>query len=54
VPAGTYSFAARYPGSATNVITRTGLSLLGGRVYTITARGSTATALAFDFTENQR
>lgn len=56
VPPGTYSLAVRYVGSATNVITRTGLSLLGGRVYTVTARGSTATAstLAFDFTENQR
>jgi hypothetical protein len=56
VPPGTYSLAARYSGSTTNVISRTGLALLGGRVYTITARGTTATAstLGLDFTENQR
>ena len=56
VPAGTYSLAVRYTGSATNVISRTGLAFLGGRVYTVTARGSTATSstLGLDFTENQR
>lgn len=56
VPTGTYTLAVRYSGSATNVISRTGLALLGGRVYTVTARGSTATTstLALDFTENQR
>ena len=56
VPAGTYSLAVRYSGSATNVISRTGLAFLGGRVYTVTARGSTATAstLGLDFTQNQQ
>jgi len=56
VPAGTYSLAVRYSGSTTNVISRTGLAFLGGRVYTVTARGSTATTstLGLDFTENQR
>lgn len=56
VPAGTYNLAARYTGSSTNVISRTAVSLLGGRVYTITSRGSTATAstLGLDLTENQR
>jgi hypothetical protein len=55
-PAGTYSLAARYTGSSSNVITRTSASFIGGRVYTVTARGSTATAstLALDVTENQR
>lgn len=56
VPAGTYSLAARYTGSTSSLITRTAASLVGGRVYTITARGSTATSstLAMDVTENQR
>lgn len=56
LPAGTYDLRVRYTGSATNVITRTGVSLVGGRVYTITSRGSTATAstLGLDFTQNQR
>lgn len=56
VPAGTYNVAVRYTGSNTNVIARTGIALLGGHVYTITSRGSTATAstLGLDFTENQR
>jgi hypothetical protein len=56
VPAGTYNFRAAYTGASTNLITRNGLSLVGGRVYTITARGSTATTstLGLDFTMNQR
>lgn len=56
VPVGTYSLAGRYTGSSSNLISRTAVSFLGGRVYTITSRGSTATAstLAFDNTENQR
>lgn len=56
VPAGTYSLAARYGGSATNVISRTSASFVGGSVYTVTARGSTATTstLFLDVTENQR
>lgn len=55
VPGGTYNLAVRYTGSSTNVIARTGVALLGGHVYTITSRGSTATSstLALDNTENQ-
>ena len=53
---GIYDFGVRYTGASTNVISRTGLTLEPGRVYTLTARGSTATAstLAIDFTSNQR
>lgn len=56
VPAGTYNLAARYTGSSSNLISRTGVALVGGRVYTITSRGSTATTatLGLDYTENQR
>lgn len=39
LPAGFYDLRTQYTGSATNAITRTGVSFLGGRVYTITARG---------------
>lgn len=39
LPAGFYDLRTRYTGSSTNAITRTGVSFLGGRVYTITARG---------------
>lgn len=41
VPPGVYNLLARYTGSATNKITRTAVSFLGGRVYTIGARGDT-------------
>ena len=56
VPAGTYNLRVAYTGAGTNLITRAGISLVGGRVYTITARGSTATAstLAADFSQNWR
>ena len=56
VPVGTYDIRVRYTGVGTNLIARTTLSLLGGRVYTITSRGSTATAatLGLDFTQNNR
>ena len=57
LPEGTYDFVVRNTGTTTNVFApRTGVSLVGGRVYTLTARGSTATAstLALDFTSNQR
>lgn len=56
LPAGVYNLAVRYPGSATALISRTAVSFLGGRIYTITARGSTATSstLGLDYTENQR
>ena len=39
LPAGFYDLRTRYTGSSTNAITRTGVSFLGGRVYTIGARG---------------
>lgn len=56
VPAGTYNLRVRATGAGTDLITRAGVSLVGGRVYTITARGNTATAstLGLDFTQNQR
>jgi hypothetical protein len=56
LPAGTYDLRARYTGVSASLITRTGLSLVGGRAYTVTSRGSTATAstLGLDFTSNQR
>jgi hypothetical protein len=39
IPGGAYNLNTRYTGSATNVITRTGVSFLPGRVYTVTSRG---------------
>jgi len=39
VPNGVYDLNTRVTGSAANVITRTGVSLLAGRVHTIGARG---------------
>jgi hypothetical protein len=54
---GTYTIAVRYPGSSSNVISRTStVSVVGGHAYTVTAYGSTATSstLGLDFTENQR
>ena len=56
IPEGVYDIAVRYTGSSTNVIARTALTFVGGRVYTLTSRGSTATAttLGIDFTQNQR
>ena len=60
VPNGVYNVAARYTGSSTNRIARTGLNLVAGRVYTIGARGDitvTSTTLAtrplLDFTANR-
>jgi hypothetical protein len=58
LPFGTYDVGARLAGQATNVtgLSRTTLSFVGGRVYTITALGNTATAstMSLDFTSNQR
>jgi hypothetical protein len=53
---GTYNIRAAYTGAGTNLVTRNTISLLGGRVYTITVRGSTATAstLGLDLTANQQ
>ena len=53
-----YDLNVRTSGSATNSITRTAVSFLAGRVYTITARGdwtssATATKPALDFTANR-
>jgi len=36
---GVYNLATRYTGDTTSAISRTGVSFLAGRVYTITARG---------------
>jgi len=60
LPAGVYNLFARYPDSTANKIVRTGVTLAGGRVYTIGARGdititsTTATNRPFlDNTTNQ-
>jgi hypothetical protein len=39
LPSGIYDLSTRVAGSGTNVITRTGVGLAAGRVYTITAYG---------------
>jgi Domain of unknown function (DUF4397) len=57
VPGSVYDLYGRYPGSATNVFTRTGVSFLPRRVYTITARGDVTSSVAankpaFDNTVN--
>ena len=39
VPMGVYDLNTRYAGTATNAITRTGVSFIGGRSYTVGARG---------------
>lgn len=39
LPAGVYNLFTRYPDSTANKIARTGVSFLGGRVYTVGARG---------------
>jgi hypothetical protein len=49
VPVGLYDLFTRYEGATTNAITRTGVGLVAGRVYTIAARGDitvTSTTLA--------
>ena len=53
---GIYNVRVAYTGAATSLITRNTLNLVGGRAYTITARGSTATAstLGLDLTSNQQ
>ncbi|HEV8598955.1 MAG TPA: DUF4397 domain-containing protein [Gemmatimonadales bacterium] len=60
LPAGVYDLGARYTGVATNAISRTAVSFVAGRVYTIGARGditvtsSTATNRPFlDNTANR-
>jgi hypothetical protein len=56
LPAAIYNLRAAYTGAGTNLITRNTVSFVGGRIYTVTVRGSTATAttLGLDNTENQR
>jgi hypothetical protein len=44
IPSGAYDLSTRYSGVATNAVTRTGVSFLGGKVYTITARGDITVA----------
>lgn len=40
VPNGVYNLSARYAGSSSSAMSRTGVSFVAGRVYTITARGN--------------
>ena len=44
LPAGAYDLSTRYSGVTTNAVARTGVSFLGNRVYTITARGDITVA----------
>jgi hypothetical protein len=44
IPAGSYDISTRYTGSATNAMSRTGVSFNGGHVYTVTARGDITVA----------
>jgi hypothetical protein len=55
LPSGSYDLAGRPAGSSTNVFSRTAVSFNAGRVYTITARGNTATAstMLLDNTANR-
>ena len=53
LPAGVYDLNTRLPNTATNVITRTGVTFVAGRVYTITGRATSATAFALDNTPNR-
>jgi len=58
LPAGVYNLGARYTGVGTNAVSRTGVSFVGGRVYTIGARGnitvtSGTNAPALDNTANR-
>jgi hypothetical protein len=44
LPFGVYDLSTRYAGSATNVLTRPGVSFIPGTVYSITARGDITVA----------
>jgi hypothetical protein len=44
IPSGLYDLSTRYTGSSTNAMTRTGVSFVGRKVYTITARGDITVA----------
>jgi hypothetical protein len=56
VPFGVYDLSVRYSGSSTNLTSLSTQSFVGGHVYTISARGSTATTstLGLSNNENQR
>jgi hypothetical protein len=58
LPGGVYDLNTRNTGSSTNVITRTAVSFVAGRVYTVTARGDAVTTVtankpALDNTANR-
>jgi hypothetical protein len=44
LPSGAYDLSTRFNGVATNAVARTGVSFVGGKVYTITARGDITVA----------
>jgi hypothetical protein len=52
IPGGVYDLYLRYPSQTTNIVTRTGLSLLKGQANTIGARGTTG-GYALDNTVNR-
>lgn len=53
IPAGVYDLNTRTAGSTTNVISRTGVSFVGGHVYTVTSRGTIGGTPALDNTSNR-
>lgn len=57
VPNGVYDLFLRTPGSSTNLVTRTGVSFIAGRIHTIAVRGmigtTGTTAPAMDYTNNR-
>jgi hypothetical protein len=53
LPGGVYDLNTRLPGTTANVISRTGVTFAAGRMYTITARATSATAAALDNTQNR-
>lgn len=53
VPPGVYSLRARDETATTDAVTRTSVSFVGGRVYTITARGSMTGTRFLDNTTNR-
>jgi len=55
LPPGTYDFRATTGGGATNVLTRTSVSLTAGKIYTITFRGriGVTSSLLLDNTANR-
>jgi hypothetical protein len=44
LPTGIYDLSTRYTGTATNALTRPSVTFLGGKIYTITARGDITVA----------